>query len=114
MEGEVVLGAPLTGREFEVLRLRATEGLPLKAVAHRLGLTEQTAKNHSARAFAKLGVSSLVEAMRALGWVAALPYADYLARQLDLEAAAHRARVEWIAYHGKEQRRLAAQQEKPR
>lgn len=82
----------LTPREYEVLRLRAS-GLPTKAVAHRLGSSEQTVKNQSVKAFAKLGVGGLVEAMNALGWVSVTDRAEHLRRTLALERAAYLGRV---------------------
>lgn len=57
----------LTAREIQVLSERA-KGKTIKAVAHDLGISEQTAKNHVQHAFAKLGVSSLTQAMLELSW----------------------------------------------
>jgi DNA-binding NarL/FixJ family response regulator len=62
----------LTPRELEVLRLMA-EGLPNKAIAHALGISEHTAKFHAASVLGKLAAQSRTEAvMRAarLGLVA--------------------------------------------
>ena len=53
---------PLTPRELEVLRLVA-EGLPNKAVAARLEVSENTVKFHVNAIFGKLGVQSRTEAV---------------------------------------------------
>jgi len=56
---------PLTPRELEVLRLVA-EGLPNKAIADRLDITEHTVKFHVNAVLGKLGAQSRTEAaMRA-------------------------------------------------
>jgi DNA-binding CsgD family transcriptional regulator len=47
----------LTPREREVSQLIAT-GLSTKAIAFRLGMSEHTARHHTERVFAKLGLSS--------------------------------------------------------
>jgi two-component system, NarL family, nitrate/nitrite response regulator NarL len=61
--GEVpALAEDLTPRELEVLRLLA-EGLPNKAIAHRLGISEHTAKFHVNAILGKLGVQSRTEAV---------------------------------------------------
>jgi DNA-binding NarL/FixJ family response regulator len=54
---------PLTHRETEVLDLLA-EGLPNKAMAARLGISDQTVKFHVASIAAKLGASNRTEAVR--------------------------------------------------
>jgi two-component system, NarL family, nitrate/nitrite response regulator NarL len=56
------LAEDLTPRELEVLRLLA-EGLPNKAIAHRLGISEHTAKFHVNAILGKLGVQSRTEAV---------------------------------------------------
>jgi DNA-binding NarL/FixJ family response regulator len=53
---------PLTPRESEVLALLA-EGLPNKAIALRLGVTEHTAKFHVNAILRKLGAQSRTEAV---------------------------------------------------
>ena len=53
---------PLTPRELEVLALLA-EGLPNKAIAPRLGISEHTVKAHVTAIFAKLGVGTRAEAV---------------------------------------------------
>ena len=61
----------LTPRERQVLQLLA-EGLPNKAIAHRLSVSEHTAKYHVNAILGKLGAQSRTEAViRAtrLGWV---------------------------------------------
>lgn len=55
---------PLTPRELEVLELLA-EGLPNKAIADRLGISDQTVKFHVASLMGKLGASNRVETVRA-------------------------------------------------
>jgi DNA-binding NarL/FixJ family response regulator len=52
----------LTPREREVLELIA-EGLPNKAIARRLGISEHTAKFHVGSVLGKLGASSRAEAV---------------------------------------------------
>jgi DNA-binding CsgD family transcriptional regulator len=59
---------PISCREMQVLRLRAT-GMTNARVAGILGISEQTVKNHQSAVHAKLGVDSLVRAMWVLGWV---------------------------------------------
>ncbi|MGE0704263.1 MAG: response regulator transcription factor [Vicinamibacterales bacterium] len=54
---------PLTAREEDVLALLA-EGLPNKAIAERLGISDQTVKFHVASITAKLGASNRTEAVR--------------------------------------------------
>lgn len=60
----VVVGAgePLTPREREVLSLVA-DGLPNKAIARELGISEHTAKFHVGSLLAKLGAGSRTEAV---------------------------------------------------
>src|SRR5213595_982913 len=53
----------LTGREREVLELLA-EGLPNKAIADRLGLSDQTVKSHVAAISGKLGAANRTDAVR--------------------------------------------------
>jgi len=62
-EGEPV-GDPLTGRELEVLQL-AAEGLANKQIALALNISEHTVKFHLSSLYAKLGVTSRTEAIRA-------------------------------------------------
>jgi DNA-binding NarL/FixJ family response regulator len=54
---------PLTARERDVLELLA-EGLPNKAIAGRLGISDQTVKFHVAAISAKLGAANRTEALR--------------------------------------------------
>lgn len=56
------LGEPLTPRERQVLELVA-EGLPNKAIARELGISEHTAKFHVGSLLAKLGAGSRTEAV---------------------------------------------------
>ena len=60
-EGSVV--EPLTAREIEVLDLVA-QGLSNKAIALRLGISDQTVKFHIAAIFGKLGITNRTEAAR--------------------------------------------------
>ena len=53
----------LTPRELQVLDLVA-EGLPNKAIATRLGISDQTVKFHVAAISGKLGASNRTEAVR--------------------------------------------------
>ena len=54
---------PLTRREIEVLELLA-EGLPNKAIALRLGISDQTVKFHVSAICGKLGAANRTEAVR--------------------------------------------------
>ena len=53
----------LTAREIEVLQFLA-DGLPNKAIAARLGISDQTVKFHVASITGKLGVANRTEAVR--------------------------------------------------
>lgn len=53
----------LTAREVQVLELLA-EGLPNKAIAARLGISDQTVKFHVAAISGKLGAANRTEAVR--------------------------------------------------
>ena len=54
---------PLTVREVQVLELLA-EGLPNKAIASRLGISDQTVKFHVASIAGKLGAANRTDAVR--------------------------------------------------
>jgi DNA-binding NarL/FixJ family response regulator len=60
---EARLAEPLTGREIQVLELLA-EGLPNKAIALRLGISDQTIKFHVASISGKLGARNRTDAVR--------------------------------------------------
>ena len=60
-EGEFV--EPLTDREIQVLELLA-EGLANKAIAERLGISDQTVKFHVASISGKLGATNRTDAVR--------------------------------------------------
>ena len=53
----------LTAREVEVLELIA-EGLPNKAIAARLGISDQTVKFHASSIQGKLGAANRTDAVR--------------------------------------------------
>ena len=53
-------GSPISVRELEVMTLLA-EGLSNKQIARRLGISEQTVKNHVTRTMEKLGVENRTE-----------------------------------------------------
>ena len=54
---------PLTPRELDVLG-RLADGLPNKAIAEQLGISDQTVKFHVAQIIGKLGVANRTEAVR--------------------------------------------------
>jgi two-component system, NarL family, nitrate/nitrite response regulator NarL len=54
---------PLTAREVQVVELLA-EGLPNKAIAARLGISDQTVKFHLASISGKLGAANRTDAVR--------------------------------------------------
>src|SRR5437868_5421985 len=54
---------PLTAREVQVLELLA-EGLPNKAIAARLGISDQTVKFHVSAISGKLGAANRTDAVR--------------------------------------------------
>jgi len=56
-------GEALTPRELDVLALLA-EGLPNKAIAHSLGISDQTVKFHVAAIIGKLGAANRTDAVR--------------------------------------------------
>src|SRR6266513_1025079 len=60
---EPVFDEPLTHREVQVLELLA-EGLPNKAIASRLGISDQTVKFHVSAISSKLGAANRTEAVR--------------------------------------------------
>jgi DNA-binding CsgD family transcriptional regulator len=60
---EMITVEPLTAREQEVLDILA-EGLSNKAIARRLGISDQTVKFHVASICGKLGAANRTEAVR--------------------------------------------------
>jgi DNA-binding NarL/FixJ family response regulator len=62
-EEEADLIEPLTPREREVLELVA-DGLPNRAIAVRLAVSEETIKFHLASIFGKLGATNRTDAVR--------------------------------------------------
>jgi len=61
-DGDEIYG-PLTPREIEVLEL-LSEGLSNKAIAGRLGISDQTVKFHVASICGKLGAANRTDAVR--------------------------------------------------
>jgi FixJ family two-component response regulator len=62
----------LSAREREVLDL-ALAGLQNKEIARDLGLSHRTVEVHRSRIFLKLGVTSLMEAMRLIASIGGMP-----------------------------------------
>jgi ATP/maltotriose-dependent transcriptional regulator MalT len=62
-EGDDPLAEPLTARELEVLGHLA-DGLSNKAIAARLGISDETVKFHLSAIFGKLGASNRTDAVR--------------------------------------------------
>ena len=62
-DDEASLDEPLTPREIQVLELLA-EGLPNKAIARRLGISDQTVKFHVSSISGKLGAANRTDAVR--------------------------------------------------
>jgi DNA-binding NarL/FixJ family response regulator len=62
-EDEELVADALTPREVEVLELVA-EGLPNKAIAARLGISDQTVKFHVASMAGNLGAANRTDAVR--------------------------------------------------
>src|SRR5262245_62179679 len=62
-EADDALDEPLTPREVQVVELLA-EGLPNKAIAARLGISDQTVKFHLASISSKLGAANRTDAVR--------------------------------------------------
>ena len=60
---EPAFDEPLTQREIQVLELLA-EGLPNKAIAARLGISDQTVKFHVSAISGKLGAANRTDAVR--------------------------------------------------
>jgi DNA-binding NarL/FixJ family response regulator len=60
---DVEIDEPLTPREIEVLELLA-EGLPNKAIADRLHISDQTVKFHVSSISGKLGAANRTDAVR--------------------------------------------------
>ena len=62
-DGDEGLNEPLTPREVQVVELLA-EGLPNKAIAARLGISDQTVQFHLASISGKLGAANRTDAVR--------------------------------------------------
>lgn len=58
----------LTPTELRVLHLKA-QGLTSLEAAGRLGVSDQTVKNHMTGVYEALGVDSLASALAAVGWL---------------------------------------------
>jgi len=65
----------LTQRERHVMERYAVLGSH-KAVAHDMGLSTQTIKNHMSSIHAKLEASNMVEVFTALGWLRVRKWED--------------------------------------
>jgi DNA-binding CsgD family transcriptional regulator len=63
VDDDPVYREPLTPREIEVLELLA-EGLANKAIASRLGISDQTVKFHVSSIYSKLGAANRTDAVR--------------------------------------------------
>jgi DNA-binding NarL/FixJ family response regulator len=63
IDRDEALDEPLTPREVQVVELLA-EGLPNKAIAARLGISDQTVKFHLASILGKLGAANRTDAVR--------------------------------------------------
>ena len=63
IRNRTIVPEPLTPREIQVLELLA-EGLPNKAIAARLGISDQTVKFHVASISGKLGAANRTDAVR--------------------------------------------------
>ena len=63
LDDEAPVAEPLTPRELDVLALM-TEGLPNKAIADRLGISDQTVKFHVAAVCGKLDAVNRTDAVR--------------------------------------------------
>ena len=61
-------GNHLTARERQVIGFSA-DGLTAYEVASLLGIQERTIHFHKANIYRKLGVNSMIEAVKALGWL---------------------------------------------
>jgi DNA-binding NarL/FixJ family response regulator len=62
-DGDYYLPDTLTPREIEVLELVA-QGLPNKAIADRMAISDQTVKFHIASIAGKLGAANRTDAVR--------------------------------------------------
>jgi DNA-binding NarL/FixJ family response regulator len=62
-DSDQVDAEPLTPRELDVVHLLAL-GLPNKAIARRLGISDQTVKFHIASILGKLGAANRTDAVR--------------------------------------------------
>jgi len=62
-DDDAAIDEPLTPREVQVLELLA-EGLPNKAIAQRLGISDQTVKFHVSSISGKLGARNRTDAVR--------------------------------------------------
>jgi DNA-binding NarL/FixJ family response regulator len=62
-QDEMPIVEPLTAREIQVLE-RLAEGLPNKAIAARLGISDQTVKFHVASIAGKLGAQNRTDTVR--------------------------------------------------
>lgn len=61
-------GEVLTPREVEVMKVSA-DGWTAVAVGHKLGISPKVVHFHKLNVYRKLGVNSMIEAVKALGWL---------------------------------------------
>ena len=66
MNANVKIGAPLTPREKQILKIIIDGRSKIKDIAHYLGISEGTVKTHLKHAYFKLDVHNMIEAIIAV------------------------------------------------